>query len=139
MSAAVLATRYRISPDKFKDCPDLEQALMHVLLSMQTDLVRAVTGLSRMHVLPALDVVVSSNTPGTSPWPLRLSQVAGSPVGVLICRIENLSTPGSSGVPTAAVAITSQRVEGGTVFVDFVSGLTVGQTYRIVFGELDGN
>jgi hypothetical protein len=112
---------------------------MHVLLSMQADLARAVSGFARMHVLPAVDVVVVSNTPGNSPWPLRLSQVAGSPIGVIICRIENLTTPGSTGVPTSAVAITSQRVEGGTVFVDFISGLTIGQTYRIVFGELDGN
>jgi len=133
------STRYRISPDKFKDCPDLEQPLMHVVLSMQQDIARLAGDITRMHVTMPMDLVVTANTPGSAPWPLRLSQVTASPIGATIMRIENITTPGASGVPTSAVAITAQRVESNTVFIDFIAGLTVGQKYRLVFGVYDAS
>ena len=132
------STRYRIQPDKFENCPGLEQPLMSVLLSIQDDIALSQQGVVKLRRLNPVDVYVSSNTPGTDPWPLRLTQVAGAPLGILLIRCENLTTPGSNGVPISAVSITSQRAEGGTLFVDFISGLTVGQKYRLVFGVLDG-
>lgn len=101
---------------------------------LQDQVSDAKDGVLRLMRLPPVDVVVSSNAPGTPPWPLRLAQVAGSPLGATLIRVENLTTPGSAGVGTAAVSITSQHVEAGTVFIDFVSGLTLSSRYRFVFG-----
>lgn len=133
------STRYRISPDKFKDCPDLEQSLMHIVLSIQQDIARLTNDVTRIHATNPLDLVVTANTPGSAPWPLRLPQVAASPIGAVIMRIENITTQGASGVPTSAVAITAQRVEANTVFIDFIAGLTIGQKYRLVFGVYDAS
>jgi len=131
--------RYRIQSDKFEGCPALEQPLMSVLASMQQDLATGVAGVARLRALPQVDLLVASNTPGTDPWPLRLTQLAGAPLGALLLAVENLTTPGSAGVPTSAVTITSQHVEAGTIFVDLITGLTIGQRYRLRLGVLDAN
>lgn len=129
----------RIDSASFRGAPELEQPLSRALDALERDLAAAVVGAARLRLVPPVDVVVDSNTPGTLPWPLRLSQVARSPLGAILVRVENLTTPGSGGVSTQAVSITSQRVEGGTVFIDFVSGLTLASRYRLVFGVLDGS
>jgi hypothetical protein len=130
----VTIKRFQIRKDKFKDCPDLQEPLNQALVNIQDDLAAAVDGLVKLLVLPAVDLVVSSNTPGTSPWPLRLGPVAGSVMGIALLRVENLTTSGSNGVPTSAVSVTSMHVEGGQILVDFVSGLTLNARYRLRFG-----
>jgi hypothetical protein len=113
-------------------------ALNEALIYLQDQVSGAVDGVVQLRPLPAVDLVISSNTPGTLPWPLRLSQVAGAPLGATLMRVENLTTPGAAGVGTTAVAITSQHVEAGAVLVDFISGLTLGARYRFVFGVYNG-
>lgn len=131
--------RLTIRPEAFKEAPSLQGALVDVLFRMQDDLGAAVDGLVRLRVLEPLVLVVASNTPGTAPWPIRLAHVARAPLGVTLLRLENLTTQGAAGVPTSAVSITSQRVEGDTVFVDFVSGLTLSSRYRLRFGVYDAS
>lgn len=131
--------RLQIRSDAFAKCPELRTPLNDALIQVQDVISQVVDGLVRLVVLPPADILVTSNTPGTAPWPLRLAQVVGSPLGVTILRVENLTTAGSTGVPTTAVTITSQRVDGQTVFVDFISGLTLSSRYRIVFGVYDAS
>lgn len=109
-------------------------AINEALVYLQDQISEANDGVVQLRVLPPTDVVVDSNTPGTLPWPLRLTQVAGAPLGACLVRVENLTASGVAGVGTTAVAITSQHVEAGTVFIDFISGLTLGARYRFVFG-----
>lgn len=126
--------RLQIRAANFKECPELQTPLNNALVVIQDQVAEATDGVVKLRVLPPTEVVVSSNTPGAGPWPLRLSQVAGAPLGAVLIRIENLTTAGTAGVGTGAVSITSQRVEAGTVFIDFVSGLTLNSRYRMVFG-----
>lgn len=115
--------------------PEMQVSLINQALIYLQDQVSAMAdGVIQLIRLPPVDVVVSSNTPGTLPWPLQLSQVAGAPIGATLMRVENLTTSGSVGVGTAGVSITSQHVEAGTVFIDFISGLTLSSRYRFVFG-----
>lgn len=126
--------RLQIRAANFKSCPELQDALNQALADVQDDIAVRLDGVVQLHLLPAMDYVISSNSPGTPPWPIRLAQVAGAPIGASLIRLENLTTPGSTGVPTTSVSITSQHVEAGTVFVDFISGLTLNSSYRMVFG-----
>lgn len=126
--------RLQIRQQHFAKCPELQTPLNDALVAIQDQLAAATEGVVRLYPLPPVEVVVTSNTPGAGPWPLRLSQVAGSPLGVALLRVENLTTAGTAGVGTVAVSITSQHVDAGTVFVDFVSGLTLNSRYRMVFG-----
>jgi hypothetical protein len=126
--------RLQVRATSFVECPTLQVPLNSALITMQEWLSDATDGLLRLYPLPPVEVVVSSNSPGTLPWPLQLAQVAGAPLGATLIRIENLTTAGSAGVPTSAVSITSQHVEGGTVLIDFISGLTLNSRYRMVFG-----
>lgn len=126
--------RLQIRAANFADCPDLQVPLNSALIQLQDLISDATNGVVVLRILPPTEVVVSSNTPGTLPWPLRLSQVAGAPKGATLVRIENLTTAGSAGVPTSAVSITSQHVEAGAVLIDFISGLTLNSRYRMVFG-----
>ena len=109
-------------------------AVNEALAYLQDQVSEAVDGVVQLIPLRPVDVVVTSNTPGNLPWPLQLSQVAGAPLGATLMRVENLTTSGSAGVGTTAVSITSQHVEAGTVFIDFISGLTLNSRYRFVFG-----
>lgn len=131
--------RLRIQESGFAESPSLQVPLNAALASLQDQVAAATQGVVKLFPLPAIDVRIDSNTPGTTPWPIRLSQVAGAPLGVTLLRIENLTTPGSNGVPTSAVSVTSFRAEAGTVFVDFVSGLTLNSRYRMVFGVYDAS
>lgn len=126
--------RLQIRATTWADDEKVLAAVNEALLYLQDQVSDAVDGVVKLRRLPPVDVVVSSNTPGTLPWPLRLAQVAGAPVGATLFRVENLTTAGAPGVGTAAVSITSQHVEAGTVFIDFISGLTLGSRYRFVFG-----
>jgi hypothetical protein len=129
--------RFRIGSQAYRECPSLEEPLSDALNGLQRTISTLTEGLVRMRVLAPLVVDVASNTPGTAPWPLRLAQVASSPVGVVILGAENLTTSGAAGVPTSAVSITSQRYEGETLFIDFISGLTLSSRYRFRFGVFD--
>jgi len=131
--------RFRIGSQAYAECPSLEEPLSDALSGLQRTIAGLTEGLVRMKVLEPLVVDVKSNTPGNAPWPLRLCQVVSAPLGVLLLRVENLTTQGFAGVPTSAVSITSQRYEGETLFVDFVSGLTLSSRYRLRFGVLDAN
>lgn len=126
--------RLQIRGQHFAKCPDLQTPLNDALIAIQDQVSAAVNGVVQLFPLAPVEVLVSSNTPGTEPWPLRLAQVAGSPLGVALLRVENLTTAGAAGVGTAAVAITSSHVDAGVVTVDFVSGLTLNSRYRMVFG-----
>ena len=126
--------RLTIRSDKFKNAPELQVPLNDALIALQDQLSQAVDGVLKVTALPPVDLLVASNTPGTSPWPLRLAQVAGAPLGVSLVRVERLDSTGSTGVPTSAVSVTSFRVEAQTLLVDFVSGLTLNGRYRLVFG-----
>ena len=130
--------RVEINASNFKDCPDLRQPLNDALYQLQLQASQAGDGVVRLRLFPrAVDVHISGVTPGAAPWPLKLAQLAGSPLGAVILRVQNLTDPGPSGIPTDAVAITSQRVDGGAVIVEFISGLTVDNTYRFQFGIYD--
>lgn len=131
--------RLQIRAAHFEGAEKLQGPLNDALVAIQDQLSLAVDGVVKLRVLPPVDVTVASNTPGTAPWPLRLTQIAGAPLGIALLRIENLSTPDSSGVPTTAVSVTSSRVEAQTVLVDFVSGLTLNSRYRMVFGVYNAN
>lgn len=126
--------RLQIRARHFVRAPELQTPLNDALVAIQDQVAVATDGVVQLRPLPPVEVTVTSNTPGTGPWPLRLTQAVGSPLGVVLLRCENLSTAGTAGVGTAAVSITSQRVDAGTVFVDFVSGLTLNSRYRMVFG-----
>lgn len=126
--------RLQIRAATAADPAKLLGAINEAFVYLQDQISEANDGVVQLYTLPPTDVVVSSNTPGTLPWPLRLTQVAGAPLGACIIRVENLTTPGAAGVGTTAVAITSQHVEAGTVFIDFISGLTLNSRYRFVFG-----
>lgn len=126
--------RLQIRAQHFAKCPELQTPVNDALVAIQDQVSAATDGVVQLRPLPPVEVTVTSNTPGAGPWPLRLTQVVGSPLGVALLRCENITTPGTAGVGTAAVSITSQRVDAGTVFVDFVSGLTLNSRYRMVFG-----
>ena len=126
--------RYQIRGDKFHKCPELQEPLNQALINIQNDVSAAVQGVVRLQAIPPVDVVVSSNSPGELPWPLRLANATGAPLGAALIRIENLTTAGVAGVGVAPVSITSQHIEGRTVLIDFISGLTLGNRYRVVFG-----
>jgi hypothetical protein len=132
------APRFQIRSENFEGAPKLREPLNAALSALQLQSAAAGAGLVRLCVLEPVDILVVSNTPGNAPWPLRLTQVARAPLGVLLLRLENLTTQGAAGVPTSAVAITSQRTEAQTVFVDFISGLTLNSRYRLRLGILDG-
>jgi len=129
--------RLEIRAVHFAKCPELQTPLNSALVYLQDHVAEATAGVVQMRVLPPLELVVSGNTPGAAPWPIRLSQAVGAPLGVVLIRTENLTTSGPAGVGTGAVSITGQHVEAGTVFVDFISGLTLGSRYRMVFGIYD--
>lgn len=130
--------RLQIRNAAFASCPELQTPLNDALVCLQDNLALATEGVVLLRLQPqAVDLYVDSNTPGSPPWPLRLAKTAGAPIGAVLLRVENLTDSGPSGVPTSAVGITTQRVEGGTVFVDFISGLTVGSRYRFRFGVYD--
>lgn len=131
--------RLTLRPEAFREAPSLQGALVDLLFRLQDDIVEATDGLVRLRVLEPLVVEVKSNTPGNAPWPLRLAQVARSPLGATLLTWENLTTQGAAGVSTTAVAITGQRVEAETVFVDFVSGLALSSRYRLRFGVYDAS
>lgn len=93
-------------------------------------------GAVRIDATQPLDVIIASNTPGTAPWPLRIAQQRGTPVGVIVVRADNLTTPGTGGVSTTAIAAPQWYCENNTVLVQFVSGLTLSAKYRLAFGVL---
>jgi hypothetical protein len=132
------APRFQIRSENFEGAPKLQEPLNAALSALQLQSATAGEGLVKLRVLEPVDILVVSNTPGNAPWPLRLAQVARAPLGVLLLRVENLTTQGAAGVPTSAVAITSQRTEAQTVFVDFIAGLTLNSRYRLRLGILDG-
>lgn len=131
--------RLTLRPEAFREARSLQGPLVDLLFRLQDDLVSATNGVVRLRVLKPLVVDVASNTPGNAPWPLRLAQVARSPLGATLLSVENLTTQGAAGVSTTAVSITSQRVEAETVFVDFVSGLALNSRYRLRFGVFDAS
>lgn len=130
--------RFQIRADKFKNAPELQSPLNDALARLQDSVSQAVDGVVKLSLLPPVDLLVTSNTPGIGCWPLRLAQVAGAPIGIALIRVENLTTAGSNGVPTGGVSVTSFRVDGETLLVDFVSGLTLNSRYRLVFGAYNG-
>jgi len=91
---------------------------------------------ARIDVTQPLDVIIASNTPGNAPWPLRIGQQRGQPAGVIVLRADNLTTAGTAGVSTTAIAAPQWYCENGAVLVHFVSGLTLSAQYRLVFGVL---
>jgi hypothetical protein len=126
--------RLQLRDAVFKEPTMLRAAINRALAELQDLVSDATVGVTQLRVLAPVEVVISSNTPGTLPWPLRLSQAAGSPAGIALMAIQNLTTAGSAGIPTTAVSVTSWHVEAGTVFADFVSGLTLNSRYRLTFG-----
>lgn len=137
MSAKI--QRLQLRPQHFANCPELQTPLNSALVAMQDDISAAVDGVVLLRLqTQAVDVYVNSNAPGTQPWPLRLSNLAKAPLGAVILRVENLTNNGVAGVPTTAVGITTQKVDGGQVLIDFITGLTVGSRYRFHFGVYDG-
>lgn len=120
-----------VSEGAFKEAPSLRRPLNDALKEIQGGLTSTPT---QTYQTPPFQVVVSSNTPGNAPWPLRISQVPGAVFGVLLLRAENLSNPGV--VPTAAQSVTQWDADGSTVRVGFVSGLTLNNTYNLSFGLL---
>lgn len=128
--------RFQIRQTHFKGCEDLQSPLNEALVRLQDQVATATAKATLMELVTA-EVLVSSNTPGTAPWPLRIAQVVGAPRGVLLLSVQNLTSPGVTGVGTAAVSITSQSSDGISMFVDFISGLTLNSRYRLVFGVLN--
>ena len=126
--------RLQLRDTAFAEAPSLRAPLNSALAKLQDHVSDATVGVVQLRVLPQVDIVVFNNTPGNQPWPLRLSQVAGSPLGVTLMGVENLTTAGTAGIPTTAVSIVSWHVEGGAVFVDFITGLTLNSRYRFRFG-----
>lgn len=129
--------RLRIGSQAYRECPSLEEPLSDALAGLQGTIADLTDGLVRMRLLQPLVVDVKSNTPGSDPWPIRLVQIVSAPVEVRLLNAENLTTQGAAGVPTSGVGVTAWRCEGQTLFVDFVSGLTLNSRYRLSFGVLD--
>jgi len=130
--------RLQIRAANFVGCEGLQSPLNNALVILQ-DLVADATAKATQIAVVDVDLLVTSNTPGTDPWPLRIAQAVGSTLGVVLLQVQNLTSPGVTGVGTAAVSITSQRSDGGTLFVDFISGLTLNSRYRIRFGVFNAN
>lgn len=129
--------RIRIGSQAYRECPSLEEPLSDALAGLQSTMADLTDGLVRMRLFEPRVVNVKSNTPGSDPWPIRLGQIVSAPKEVRVLNTENLTTQGASGVPTSGVGVTAWRCEGQTLFVDFVSGLTLNSTYRLWFGVLD--
>jgi len=129
--------RLRIGSQAYAECPSLEEPLSDALAGLQSTMADLTDGLVRMRLFEPRVVTVASNTPGTPPWPIRLGQIVSAPKEVRLLNTENLTTQGAAGVPTSGVGVTAWRCEGQTLFVDFVSGLTLNSQYRLWFGVLD--
>lgn len=128
--------RFQIRSSSFEGCEALQLPLNEALVQLQ-DLVATATAKATQMELVTADLLVTSNTPGAGPWPLRIAKVTGAPRGVLLLSVQNLTSPGVTGVGTSAVTITSQSNDGSTVFVDFISGLTLNSRYRLLFGVIN--
>lgn len=124
-----------ISKKFFKKPETIEEPLNRSLGDLDAR-VSLIEESARIEVTEPLDVIIGSNTPGNAPWPLRIGQQRGQPVGVVVVRADNLTTAGTAGVSTTAIAAPQWYCENGSVLVHFVSGLTLSSKYRLVFGVL---
>lgn len=117
----------------FKEAPSLQGPLNDLLQEHGDQLELLRVGVS-VSVPVSVDVFIGpASTPATQPWPIRLGQVPASVVGVVLLRVENLTTPGTSGISTAAISLNGWRANGSTVYVDFVTGLALLSKYRLTF------
>lgn len=122
----------------FWQAPHLEKPLNEALDALDGRL-RFLDREAGFEVVGPFDFEVTSNTPTAAPWPMRLAKVVGAPVGLVLVRAENMTTPGVGGVSTAlGISAPQWFVENGTIYVRFVSGLTLNATYRLTFGVLYG-
>ena len=127
-----MISRITIRSDKFAGCEALQYPLNDALNKIY-DYLATLDALAKVRVVTVPSFRVDSNDPTKQPWPIRLPQIDSG--AALLLRAERIDHKES---PSVAPAITHQRIANSTLFLDFISGLTVGGVYRLDIGVVDG-
>ena len=123
--------RQQLQAEDFGDNNTLRRALNDVLLDVQQRLGK-VEGLNQLYVPPAFLIEIGASAAyGVRPFPIRVALPADvTPVGVLLCGIENQTNTGAPATVAHDVKWLMKPGSGG-ILVRHIPGLAVSTKYLV--------
>lgn len=73
---------------------------------------------------------------GTAPFPMKLNPIGSPILGLLVVKIQNLTTAANSGVSTTAIQPWWESMPDGSISIRYITGLAVSSKYSITFAGL---
>lgn len=119
----------------FGQSPNLKRPLNDALSDMYSRL-EALENAASVRMLPKVELItIGSLGAMAQPFPLLIDISDFMPLGLVIAKLENLTTIESSGIPTAGVT-PFWEVVGREISVAYITGLAINTRYNLTLAAI---